>query len=81
MDVPEQEALLESYRSAREIRLARWRYRQRVAEVAAAGKECDNDASEALFGDTDEDNTKTAPRRHDNEEAGTSAGTAGNEEE
>ena len=38
-DLAEQEALLQSYRSSREIRLARWRYRQRVAEVAAASKE------------------------------------------
>jgi hypothetical protein len=65
----EQEALLESYRSARESRLMRWRYRMRVAEVAAAYKEGD-EAGEALFGETDdeaEDNAgfvETPPRRH-----------------
>ena len=34
----EQEALLDSYRSARKGRLECWRYRMRVAEVAAAYK-------------------------------------------
>ena len=35
----EQEALLDSYRSARKDRLERWRYRMRVAKAAAAYKE------------------------------------------
>jgi hypothetical protein len=51
----EQEALLESYRSACKIRHARWRYRQWVAEVAAFGKERDDEAGEAVFGETDEE--------------------------
>ena len=75
----EQEALLESYRSAREIRLARRRYCQ---QVAAAYKECD-EAGEAVFGETDdeeEDIVEAVPRHHDHE-ANTSTGTAGSEEE
>ncbi len=39
MERAEQEALLDSYRSARKGRLERWRYRMRVAEAAAAYKE------------------------------------------
>ncbi|KAE8768215.1 Peroxisomal biogenesis factor 3 [Hordeum vulgare] len=37
-DLAKQEALLESYRSAHEICISRWRYRQWVVEVAAAAK-------------------------------------------
>ena len=37
----EQEVLLKSYRSAREIRLACWRYRLHQAELEAAFKEID----------------------------------------
>ena len=62
MEWAEQEALLESYCSTRESRLARWRYRMRVAEVAATYKE-DDEAGEALFGETDdeaEDNAGSA---------------------
>lgn len=51
-DMAEQEALLKPHRSARKIRLARWRYRQRVAEMAAVGMESD-DAGKAFFGETD----------------------------
>ena len=47
----EQEALLDSYRSARKGYLERWRYRMRVAEATAAYKEGD-DAGEVLFGET-----------------------------
>ena len=48
----------------------RWRYRQRLVEAAAAGKECDDEAGDALFGETDEeDNANVAPRCHDHEEA------------
>ena len=50
----EQEALLDSYRSARKARLERWRERMRVAEVAAAYKEGD-EAGEALFGETEDE--------------------------
>src|SRR4051812_6067498 len=50
----EQEALLDSYHSAREGRLARWRYRMRVAEAAVAYKEGD-EAAEALFGKTEDE--------------------------
>ena len=53
-----------------------------MAEVAAASKEC-GEASEALFGETDEeekDNIEAAPRRHEHE-AVMSAGAAGSEEE
>ena len=50
----EQEVLLDSYRSAREGRLERWRYRMRVAEAAAAYKEGD-EAGEALFGETEDE--------------------------
>ena len=65
----DQEALLESYLSTREIRLARWRYRQRVAD---AGKECDDGTGEAVFGETGEeaDNAEAAPHCH-HEETGT----------
>jgi hypothetical protein len=79
----EQEALLESYRSSREIRLARWRYRQRAAEVATAGKECEDEAAEAVFGEIDEEDEgiiESTPCRDDHE-ADTSASTAGSEEE
>lgn len=47
----EHEALLDSYLSACEGRLERWRYRMRVAEAAAAYKEGD-EAGAALFGET-----------------------------
>ena len=47
----EQEALLDSYRSARKGRLERWRYRMRVAKAVAAYKE-GNEAGEALFSET-----------------------------
>ena len=47
----EQEALLDSYRSAREGRLECWRYHMRVVEAAAAYKEGD-EAGEVLFGNT-----------------------------
>ena len=50
----EQEALLNSYCSAREGRLERWRYRMRVAEAAAAYKEGD-EAAKALFGETEDE--------------------------
>ena len=46
----EQEALLDSYRSARKGRLERWRYRMRVAEAAAACKE-----GRTLFGETEDE--------------------------
>ena len=54
----EQEALLDSYHSARKGRLERWRYRMRVAEAAAAYKEASkegNEAGEALFGETEDE--------------------------
>ena len=54
----EQEALLDSYRSAREGRLERWRYHMRVAEAAAAYKEASkegDEAGEALFGETEDE--------------------------
>ena len=54
MERAEQEVLLNSYRSARKGRLERWRYRMRVAEVAAAYKEGD-EAAEALFGETEDE--------------------------
>ena len=50
--------LLDSYHSARETRLVRWRYRMLVVEVAATYKE-----GEALFGETEseaEDNAGSA---------------------
>ena len=50
----EQEALVDSYRSAREGCLERWRYRMRGAEAAAAYKEASkegDEAGEALFGE------------------------------
>ena len=50
----EQEALLDSYRSACKGRLERWRDRMRVAEAAAAYKEGD-EAGEALFGETEDE--------------------------
>ena len=50
----EQEALLDSYRSAREGRLECWRYRMRVAEAAATYKEGD-EAGEVLFGETEDE--------------------------
>ena len=40
----------------------------RYAEVAAAGKEREDDAGKALFGDTNEE--EAAPRCHDHEETG-----------
>lgn len=84
VDVPKQETLLESYRSAREIRHDRWWYRQRQAELEAAYKEFD-EATDEMWGKSDEEediisSATAAPRRHDHE-AGTSAGTAGSEEE
>ena len=54
----EQEALLDSYRSARKGRLESWRYRMRVAEAAAAYKEASkegDEAGEALFGETEDE--------------------------
>ena len=54
----EQEAMLDSYRSAREGRLERWRYHMRVAEAAAAYKEASkegDEAGEALFGETEDE--------------------------
>ena len=54
----EQEALLDSYRSACKGRLERWRYRIRVAEAAAAYKEASkegDEAGEALFGETEDE--------------------------
>ena len=50
----EQEALLDSYRSAREGRLERWWYRMRVAEAAVAYKEGD-EAGKALFGENEDE--------------------------
>ena len=46
--------MLDSYRSACEGRLKRWRYHMRVAEAAAAYKEGD-EAVEALFGETEDE--------------------------
>ena len=57
--------LLDSYRSARKGCLERWRYRMRVAEVAAAYEE-GNKAGEALFGETEneeEDKSQLHMRR------------------
>ena len=54
MELAEQEALLDSYRSTREGRLERWRYRMRVAEAAAAYKVGD-EAGGALFGQTEDE--------------------------
>ena len=54
MERAKQKALVDSYRSAREGRLERWRYRMRVAEAAAAYKEGD-EAAEALFGETEDE--------------------------
>ena len=54
----EQEALLDSYRSARKGRLERWWYRMWVAEAAAAYKEASkegDEAGEALFGETEDE--------------------------
>ena len=54
----EQEALLDSYRSAREGHLKRWRYRMRVAEAATTYKEASkegDEAGEALFGETEDE--------------------------
>ena len=51
--------------------------------MVAAGKESDADIGERVFGETDEeeeDNAEAAPGRH-HEEADTSAGAAGIEEE
>ena len=51
----EQEALLDSYRSARKGRLERWGYRMQVAEAVATYKEAikeGDEAGEALFGET-----------------------------
>ena len=70
----EQEALLESYRSTREIR-------QRQAELKAAYKEFDE-----VWGKTDNEakdivgNVEATPRYHDHE-VGTSTSTADSEEE
>ena len=50
----EQEALLDSYRSAGDGHLECWRYRMGVAEAAAAYKEGD-EAGEVLFGDTEDE--------------------------
>jgi hypothetical protein len=84
-DLAEQAVLVDSYRSARKIRLARWRYCQRAAELAASYKECDEAADEVFCETNDEEediagSAEAAPRRHDHE-AGTSAGAAGSEEE
>ena len=54
MEWVEQEALLDSYHSARKGRLERWRYRMRVAEAAVAYKEGD-EAGKALFGETEDE--------------------------
>ena len=54
MERAEQEALLDSYRSALEGRLERWRYHMRVAETAAAYKD-GNEAGEVLFGETEDE--------------------------
>ena len=54
----EQEALLDSYRSAREGRLECWRYRMRVVEAADAYKESSkegDEVGEALFGETEDE--------------------------
>ena len=58
MERAEQEAPLNLYRSTREGRLERWRYRMRVAEAAAAYKEASkegDEAGEALFGETEDE--------------------------
>ena len=54
MERAEQEALLDSYHSACEGRLKRWRYRMRVTEVGATYKEGD-EVGEALFGETQDE--------------------------
>ena len=54
MERAEQEALLDSYRSARKGCLKRWRYRMRVAEAMAAYKEGD-EAGKGLFGETEDE--------------------------
>ena len=44
-----------------------------MAEMAAADKECDDDASKVVFGETggeEEDNAEAAPRRHHEAAAG-----------
>ena len=54
----EQEALLDSYHSACEGCLERWRYRMRVAEAAAAYKEASKEGDEVgkeLFGETEDE--------------------------
>jgi hypothetical protein len=53
--VAKQAALLESYCSAHKICLARWRYRQRLAELEAAYKEFDEAASEVWDKTNDEE--------------------------
>ena len=60
---PDKEALLDSYRSAREGRIERWRYRMRVAKAAAAYKEASkegDEAGEALFGETEDEGEDNA---------------------
>lgn len=69
MDVAEQEALVDSYHTARDIRRDRWWYRQQKAELEAAYKEFD-EAVDEVFGkseDEDEVASSAAPRRHDHE--------------
>ena len=65
MDVDEQEVLLLSYRSARDIRRDRWRYHQPQTELEATYKEFDE-----VFGkskDGYEVASLTSPRCHDHE--------------
>lgn len=78
-----QEALLESYRSTQQICLDRWRYRQWVAEVAAAASKEGDDAGVELLGDTDdeeEDIVEAVPRDHGHE-ASASTGDSCSEED
>ena len=70
--------MLESYRTTCDIRLARWRYRQRQAELEAAYKEMDEGAHEVFSKSGDEEDiarSATAVSRR------MSAGAAGSEEE
>lgn len=57
----EQEALLDWYRSTREVRLEHWRYRMRVAEAAAAYKEVMKRARHCLARPRTRQSTMPAP--------------------
>ena len=63
MERAEQEALLDSYRSARKGHLERWRDRMRVAEAAAAYKEASkkgDEVGEVLFGEIEDESEDNA---------------------